>query len=91
MKKQPYTVRFDPWILAETRAIAKYERRSINDEILYILERYINRFHSEHEDYPGTDLYDEYAAGLTDKNPDEDYEDLTPEEQALREREQHAG
>lgn len=64
MKYKPYTVRFEPWILAELKAMARHERRSINDEILFILHEYITNFMKLHPDYLGTTVEDEISSGL---------------------------
>ena len=41
---KPLTVRFEPVLLEEIRQIAKFERRSLNDQVLYFLERAVEGF-----------------------------------------------
>ena len=64
-KKKPFSIRFDPVILADIRALARYERRSINDEVLFILQTYIDDFRAAHpnaDTYPTVD--DEISSGI---------------------------
>ena len=41
---RPLTVRFGPYLLEQIRQIAKFEKRSINNQILYFLERAVEEY-----------------------------------------------
>ncbi len=58
-KQEPFNIRFDPCILAEVKAMSKFERRSINEQVLFMLECYIEKFEIEHPSYDGPTKEDE--------------------------------
>jgi hypothetical protein len=62
MEKKPFSIRFDPHILLNVRSLARFERRSINEQVLFMLEKYINAFNAAQ--YSGPDEMDFEALGI---------------------------
>jgi len=47
----PYTFRITIEVLAHMRSIARFERRSINEQFLFMAEKFIDQFLQENPDF----------------------------------------
>jgi len=53
MKTKSYSLRIDPTLLTMLRKIAVYENRSINRQIVFILQQYVVSFQKMHSETEG--------------------------------------
>lgn len=69
VEKKLFSIRFEPHILAEVKALSRRERRSVNEEVLFILQEYIENYYDKHPQYEGPNHEDMIEAGADEEYP----------------------